>query len=530
MFKDYRKIQINKRRTFAIISHPDAGKSTLTEKFLFLGNIIRQVGMTQSKKSKNYIKSDWMKIEKKRGISITTSVMQIPYCGYLINLLDTPGHEDFSEDTYRVLTAVDFCLMVIDSAKGIEERTKKLIDVTRTYSIPIITFFNKLDRNSIDFIELIDQLERELKMVCSPITWPIDYGNFFTGIYHILEDIVYFNCRQYVHNDVKHSNIIHGLNNVLLDDIFGNKLVKQFREEIELIKVVYRPFNHLSFLHSNLTPVFFGSALKNFGVSHVLDSILKWAPPPTFKISHTRKVKSSEKKFSGFVFKIQANMDLKHRDRIAFIRIVSGEYEKGMKLYHVRTKKFFIKSEAFSFLAGTRFLISQAYPGDIIGIHSHNKIKIGDTFTEGENLKFLGISKFSPDIFKLIYLDNSLKKKQLLKGLIQLSEEGAIQVFRPITNNSLILGAIGDLQFDIVVERLKIEYNICIIYKKINVFSVRWIEAQRHDKIIDFKERNKVNLAVDIDDNLVYLSTTSINLSLIQARYPHIIFRDTCEY
>ncbi|AAO27190.1 peptide chain release factor 3 [Buchnera aphidicola str. Bp (Baizongia pistaciae)] len=523
---------LQKRRTFAIISHPDAGKTTLTEKFLLNGKIIRTSGTIKARRSKKYAKSDWMEIEKKKGISITTSVIQIPYNRYLINILDTPGHQDFSEDTYRVLTAVDFCVMIVDAAKGVEERTRKLIHVARTHRTPIITFINKLDRNSLDPIEILDQLEIELKIKCSPIIWPISCGKAFKGIYHIYNNLVYFYSYKTSEGINDTNNFLLKtccLNDVFLDKIIGLELAQEFREEVELVNSIYKAFNKRIFLESDLTPIFFGSALKNFGVNFLMQGILDWAPSPVFKKSNIRKVQPYEKNFSGFVFKIQANMDLRHRDRMAFIRIVSGKYRKRMKLYHVRIKKYIIQTEVFSFVAGDRFIIETAYPGDIIGFHSYNSIKIGDTFTEGEKLKFFGIPNFAPELFRLVSLVDPFHKKKLLKGLTQLSEEGAIQVFKPYENNELILGAIGSLQFDIVIERLKIEYNIFILVHKVNIFSIRWISSNSLDTLSTFKNQNKSCLALDINNHLVYLASSEINLRLVQSRYPDIIFNVTCE-
>lgn len=526
--------RFKKRRTFAIISHPDAGKTTLTENFLLNGKIIRVPGTIKSRGSGKYAKSDWMKIEKKRGISITTSIIQIEYGKYLINLLDTPGHKDFSEDTYRVLTAVDFCIIVIDASKGIEEQTRKLIRISRMRSIPILIFINKLDRNSRNPIELLDQLEFELKVKCTPIVWPIGCGTSFKGIYHIYTDTVFFCLNKNflsMYGLDCHSLKMKNINSsVLLNNILGLDIVRELREDLELINSVYVCFNVSLFLKSDLVPVYFGSALKNFGIDFLLKGILNWAPSPTCKKSNIRYVHSNEKNFSGFIFKIQANMDLKHRDRIAFLRIVSGQYKKNMKLYHVRIKKYILISDVFSFIAGDRFILDEAYPGDIIGFHSHKNIKIGDTFTEGEVLKFYdNISNFSPELFRRISLKNSLHKKKLLKGLLQLSEEGTIQVFKLLENNDFILGAIGKLQFDIVVERLRVEYNICVIIYSVQIFLVRWISSKSLEKLSCFKAENKFYLALDICDRLVYLASSKINLKLVQSRYPDIIFSDICD-
>ncbi|QCI16189.1 peptide chain release factor 3 [Buchnera aphidicola] len=520
MFNLNYKKEISKRRTFAIISHPDAGKTTITEKMLFLGKAIRTIGTIKGRGNRKYAKSDWMTIERERGISVTTSVMQFSYKDILMNLLDTPGHEDFSEDTYRILTAVDCCLVIIDAAKGIEERTRKLIEVSRVHNIPIITFINKLDRNSREPIDILDEIEKELQLSCIPITWPISCGKNFKGIYHIYDKVIYL----YKKNILLHDVNFFSLSNILLDQYLGKDLSKYTRQELELITNVYSKFDNKKFLTGNATPIFFGSALKNFGIDHVLSSLAQWAPPPLYRQSNARRVHPEEKKFTGFIFKIQANMDLKHRDRIAFMRIVSGQYQKGMKLKHVRIKKYITISDAFSFLAGDRILINEAYPGDVIGLHNHGTIKIGDTFTQGEEIKFIGIPSFAPEIFRRIYLADPLKQKQLMKGLIQLSEEGAIQVFRPIINNNIILGAIGILQFDVVIERLRIEYNINAMYEKINITIARWIRSKNNYSLYNFKKNNSSFLAYDACNQLIYLAPSIANLNVIMVQYNDIVF------
>ncbi|KEY91029.1 peptide chain release factor [Candidatus Photodesmus blepharus] len=519
--------QIQKRRTFAIISHPDAGKTTITEKILLFGNVIQKAGTVKSRGSNQYVKSDWMKIEKKRGISVTTSVMQFPYKDCLINLLDTPGHKDFSEDTYRTLTAVDSCLMVIDAAKGIEDRTRKLIKITRLRKTPIITFVNKLDRDVQEPMEILDAIQNEIG-ACTPISWPIGYGKRFRGLYHIHrnETILYKSGHGH---EIRKTHVIKDLYNLDLDKAIGKDLAENTREELELIINAYPKFDQNHFLASKLTPVYFGTALGNFGVDYILDGLTKWAPPPRFHQANERLVKASEEKFSGFVFKIQANMDHKHHDRIAFIRIVSGKYLRGMKINHVRINKI-IGADAVVFIAGCRKRAEQAYPGDIIGLHNHGTIKIGDTFTQGEKLKFSGIPNFAPEFLRRICLKEPLKQKQLLRALIHLSEEGAIQIFRPLQNNDLIVGAIGTLQFDVVVERLKIEYNVEIIYKDINAITARWIESENSRKLEEFKNKNRANLALDSGGNLSYIAPTMLNLNLVRERFPNIEFYSTREH
>ncbi|AHG76983.1 peptide chain release factor 3 [Mannheimia varigena] len=521
--------EVNKRRTFAIISHPDAGKTTITEKVLLYGNAIQTAGSVKGKGSAQHAKSDWMEMEKQRGISITTSVMQFPYNDCLVNLLDTPGHEDFSEDTYRTLTAVDSCLMVIDSAKGVEERTIKLMEVTRLRDTPILTFMNKLDRDIRDPMELLDEVESVLKINCAPITWPIGCGKLFKGVYHIYKDETYLYQTGQGHT-IQEVRIIKGLDNPELDQAVGDDLAQQLRDELELVQGASHEFEHEAFINGELTPVFFGTALGNFGVNHFLDGLTEWAPAPQARESDSRTVDASEEKFSGFVFKIQANMDPKHRDRVAFMRVVSGKYEKGMKLKHVRIGKDVVISDALTFMAGDRSHAEEAYAGDIIGLHNHGTIQIGDTFTQGEHLKFTGIPNFAPELFRRIRLKDPLKQKQLLKGLVQLSEEGAVQVFRPLINNDLIVGAVGVLQFDVVVSRLKSEYNVEAIYEAVNVATARWVECGDAKKFEEFKRKNEANLALDGGDNLTYIAPTMVNLNLAQERYPDVTFFKTREH
>ncbi|SBT16752.1 Peptide chain release factor 3 [Marinomonas gallaica] len=521
--------EVSKRRTFAIISHPDAGKTTITEKVLLFGRAIQSAGTVKGRGSNAHAKSDWMDMEKERGISITTSVMQFPYNECLVNLLDTPGHEDFSEDTYRTLTAVDSCLMVIDAAKGVEARTRKLMEVTRLRDTPIVTFMNKLDRDIRDPMDLLDEVENELKMMCAPITWPIGCGKLFKGVYHIHNDetLLYSTGQGHKIQDLR---VVKGLNNPELDEAVGEELAEQLREELELVMGASNEFDQELFLAGELTPVYFGTALGNFGVDHMLDALTQWAPAPMPRETHDRQVEATEEKFSGFVFKIQANMDPKHRDRIAFMRVVSGTYKQGMKMNHVRLGKQISISDAVTFMAGDRSRAEEAFAGDIIGLHNHGTIQIGDTFTQGENLKFSGIPNFAPELFRRIRLKDPLRQKQLLKGLVQLSEEGAVQVFRPMQNNDLIVGAVGVLQFDVVVARLKAEYNVEAIYENINVATARWVQAEEGKKFEEFKRKSEANLALDGGDNLTYIAPTMVNLNLAKERYPEVEFRATREH
>ena len=520
--------EVDKRRTFAIISHPDAGKTTITEKVLLFGNALQKAGTVKGKKSGQHAKSDWMEMEKERGISVTTSVMQFPYRECTVNLLDTPGHEDFSEDTYRTLTAVDSCLMVIDAAKGVEARTIKLMDVTRLRDTPIITFMNKLDRDTRDPIDLLDEVEKVLNIKCAPITWPIGMGKEFKGVYHLLKDETYLYKTGLGHT-IQDVRVVKGLSNPELDEAIG-VYAEEIRDMLELVKGASNEFNHDEFLAGELTPVFFGTAMGNFGVDHMLDGLVEWAPLPQGRETSQRKVESNEQKFSGFVFKIQANMDPKHRDRIAFCRIVSGKYEKGMKMHHSRIGKDVRISDAVTFLASDRELLEEAYAGDIIGLHNHGSIQIGDTFTAGEKFRFAGIPNFAPELFKRIRLKDPLKQKQLQKGLIQLAEEGAVQVFRPLQNNDLIVGAVGVLQFDVVVARLKGEYNVDAVYEHINVYTAQWVTSKDPRKLDEFRRKAEVNLSLDGGDNLAYIAPTRVNLALAKERYPDIEFHTTREH
>ncbi|EEF80160.1 peptide chain release factor 3 [Methylophaga thiooxydans] len=515
----------SKRRTFAIISHPDAGKTTLTEKLLYFGGAIQMAGSVKSRKTDRHATSDWMEMEKERGISVTSSVMQFPYNDRIVNLLDTPGHADFSEDTYRTLTAVDSALMVIDSAKGVEERTIKLMEVCRLRDTPILTFINKLDREGRDPIELMDEVETILNIQCAPITWPIGMGKGFKGIFHLLNDSVHL----FEPHSKEAGEVIEGLNNPRLDELFGS-MAEELREEIELVRGASHDFDLDAFLAGRLTPVFFGSAMNNFGVTELMDSFVEYAPAPQPRATKSREIAAEEEVFSGFVFKIQANMDPKHRDRIAFMRVCSGKYTKGMKMHQTRIGKDVTVANAVTFMAAEREQAEEAWPGDILGLHNHGTIQIGDTFTQGEDLQFTGIPYFAPELFRRVRLKDPLKNKALLKGLQQLSEEGATQLFRPLDNNDLILGAVGVLQFDVVVHRLKGEYNVECAYEPVQVYTARWVYADDERKLEEFKKKASTNLAYDGAGNLTYIAPTRVNLDLTVERWPDIDFRATREH
>jgi len=519
--------QANKRRTFAIISHPDAGKTTLTEKLLLFGGAIQLAGTVKGRKAARHATSDWMKLEQERGISVTSSVMQFPYRESIINLLDTPGHEDFSEDTYRTLTAVDSALMVIDAAKGVEDRTIKLMEVCRLRDTPIITFINKLDREGREPIDLLDEVEEILKIQCAPLTWPIGMGKNFKGVYDFSNDRIIIMSA--THGGKKlDGEVIDGLDNPRLDELFGT-LIADFREEVELVRGASHEFDHQAYLRGEMTPVLFGSAINNFGVQEILDALVDYAPAPLPRATNEREVDPTEEKFSGFVFKIQANMDPQHRDRVAFMRVCSGHFVPGMKMKQVRIGRDVKIPNAITFLAQERGHIEEAWPGDIIGLHNHGTIQIGDTFTIGEDLKFTGIPHFAPELFRRAVLKDPLKSKQLLKGLQQLSEEGATQLFRPMKNNDLILGAVGILQFDVVAQRLKDEYKVDAIFEPVNVATARWVECEDEKMLEEFQKKAADNLAIDGAGDLTYIAPTRVNLQLIEERWPDIAFRATRE-
>lgn len=519
--------EIKKRRTFAIISHPDAGKTTITEKLLLFGNAIQLAGSVKGKRGP-HAKSDWMTMEQERGISVTSSVMQFPYKERIVNLLDTPGHEDFSEDTYRTLTAVDSVLMVIDGAKGVEDRTIKLMEVCRLRDTPILSFINKMDRDIRDPIEVMDEVENVLKIAAAPINWPIGMGKGFKGVYNLYTDTIHL-YKQGQGHTIPEDVQIQGLDSSEASALFG-AYADEIREEIELVRGATHEFDLDAYLDGKLTPVFFGTALGNFGVREMLDGFVEWAPAPLGRDTSNRKVAADEENFSGFIFKIQANMDPKHRDRIAFMRVCSGRYTQGMKMHHVRLGKDIKIADAVTFLAGDRSHVEEAISGDIIGLHNHGTIQIGDTFTHGESLKFTGIPHFAPELFRRIRLKDPLKTKQLQRGLQQLSEEGSTQVFFPLNNNDIVVGAVGVLQFEVVAYRLKDEYKVEAIYEPVNVTTARWVECSDEKKFAEFKRKCADNLALDGGGHLTYLAPTRVNLSLSEERYPDVAFWATREH
>ncbi len=519
--------EVRRRRTFAIISHPDAGKTTLTEKLLLFGGAIQMAGTVKGRKAARHATSDWMRLEQQRGISVTSSVMQFPYRECIVNLLDTPGHEDFSEDTYRTLTAVDSALMVIDAAKGVEERTVKLMEVCRLRDTPIMTFINKLDRDGRAPIELLDEIEKVLRIRTSPVTWPIGMGRELRGIYHLLEDRIYAYAAG-ERGRVGENRTIDGLASAearaFLEDLAG-----PFGEEIALVKGATEPFDAEAYRAGRQTPVFFGSAINNFGVEELLASFVRHAPDPLARSARERTVEPLERALTGFVFKIQANMDPGHRDRIAFLRLCSGRYARGMRLYHARLAKEIRVADALTFMAADREQAEEAYAGDIIGLHNHGTINIGDTFTEGERLTFTGVPDFAPEIFRRAALKDPLRMKALHKGLAQLCEEGATQLFKPLRNNDLILGAVGPLQFEVVAFRLQDEYGVQCAFDPVAIHTARWIAGEER-KVEEFRARALENLALDHAGALVYLAPSRVNLELTLERWPDITFSETREH
>jgi peptide chain release factor 3 len=519
--------EVKRRRTFAIISHPDAGKTTLTEKLLLYGGAIQMAGTVKARKSGRHATSDWLEIEKQRGISVASSVMQFAYDDCVINLLDTPGHQDFSEDTYRVLTAVDAAVMVVDAAKGVEAQTIKLLEVCRLRNTPIITFINKLDREVREPLEVLDEIESVLKIHCAPVTWPIGMGKRFQGVYHLLNDEVL----RFTPGEEK-AGEVEVLRGAQIDGLAQHcpAEMQTMRDETELVLGAGASFDLQEFLHGKQTPVFFGSGINNFGVREVLRALIDWAPPPCPRETDKRLVQPDEPAFTGFVFKIQANMDPNHRDRIAFMRVCSGRYTSGMKVKHRRTGKEMKLANAVTFMANERTRMEDAYAGDIIGIHNHGQLQIGDVLTEGEALTFKGIPYFAPELFSRARLRDPMKAKQLEKGLRQLGEEGAVQVFSPLLDNAPLIGAVGQLQFEVVEHRLKDEYGVDAVFERAGIHTARWVTCPDVNHLNEFVKANQGRLAKDVDGNYAYLADTGVNLRLAQERWPKVQFHATREH
>ena len=520
--------EIKRRRTFAIISHPDAGKTTLTEKLLLFGGAIHVAGAVKSNKIKKTATSDWMEIEKQRGISVATSVMGFNYGDYKINILDTPGHQDFAEDTYRTLTAVDSVIIVVDVAKGVEQQTRKLMEVCRMRNTPVIIFVNKLDREGRDPFEILDELEAELKISVRPLSWPINIGAKFKGVYNIYEHSLdlFTPSKTQVTERVE----IDSVNDPRIDEAVGERDATKLREDLELIEGVYPELDVNEYLDGKVAPVFFGSALNTFGVKELLDCFVKIAPSPRPVAAEERQVNPEEEPFSGFVFKIHANMDPNHRDRIAFLKICSGLFERNRNYLHVRSGKQLKFSSPTAFMAEKKSVIDFAYPGDIVGLHDTGNFKIGDTFTEGEKLKFTGIPSFAPEQFRYIENADPLKFKQLAKGIDQLMDEGVAQLFTSALNGRKIIGTVGALQFEVIQYRLEHEYNASCRWEPISIYKACWIESDDTARLADFKRRKHTNMAVDKHGRDVFLADTSYALALAQDNFKEIRFHFTSEF
>ena len=519
--------EVSRRRTFAIISHPDAGQTTLTEKLLLYAGAIHIAGSVKSRKASRYATSDWMEIEKQRGISVASSVMQMEYGDCVINLLDTPGHRDFSEDTYRVLTAVDAALMVIDAANGIEPQTLRLLQVCRAQNTPVITFVNKMDREVREPMDLVDEIERTLGMPVVPCTWPVGMGKQFKGVFDLRHD----SMRVFLPGEdrVGGHDTIQGLDNPVAAERFGDVFVHA-RQEMSLVRGVSPTFDRETFLAGRQTPLFFGSAINNFGVQEVLDALVAFAPAPRARRAIQRTVDPMEPKFTGVVFKIQANMDPGHRDRVAFIRVCSGHFERGMKLRNCRTGKDFRPNTVVSFLSQRRDRVEDAYAGDIIGIPNHGVLQLGDTLTEGEDLQFTGLPFFAPELFQTVEIADPLRSKQLRTGLAQLGEEGAIQVFKPVAGGLLLLGAIGQLQFEVVAHRLKHEYGCEARLAPARYNSARWVTADDPKEMKRFIDANAHRIAYDAVEAPTFLAAYDAEIKVAHEHWPHIRFHALREH
>ena len=520
--------EIRRRRTFAIISHPDAGKTTLTEKLLLFGGAIHVAGAVKSNKIKKTATSDFMEIERQRGISVATSVMGFEYKGVKINILDTPGHEDFAEDTYRTLTAVDSVIIVIDGAKGVETQTRKLMNVCRMRKTPVMVFINKLDRPALDPFDLMDEVERELQIKVRPLAFPISNGPSFKGVYNLYENnLSLFLTDEKLTADAETVDI--KLDSPDLELHIGRE-ARQLREDVELVDGVYEPFDREAYLRGELAPVFFGSAINNFGVRELLECFIRIAPSPRPSATAERPVQPDESRMTGFVFKIHANMDPNHRDRIAFLKICSGVFERNRNYLHVRSGKQLKFSSPTAFMAEKKSVIDTAYPGDIVGLHDTGNFKIGDTFTEGEKLAFTGIPSFAPELFRYIENADPLKFKQLGKGIDQLMDEGVAQLFTSSLNGRKIIGTVGALQFEVIQYRLEHEYGAKCRYEPISIYKACWIESDNAEQLADFKRRKHTNMAVDKHGRDVFLADTSYALSLAQENFKDIRFHFTSEF
>jgi peptide chain release factor 3 len=522
-------VEIEKRRTFGIISHPDAGKTTLTEKLLLFGGAIQTAGAVKNNKIKKSATSDFMEIEKQRGISVATSVMAFEYSGKQINILDTPGHKDFAEDTYRTLTAVDSVILVIDCANGVEEQTKRLMEVCRMRKTPVIIFINKMDRDGKDPFELLDELESSLDIHVRPLAWPIGMGDRFQGVYNVYDK----NINLFSANKTKIEREVVSINDINdpeLDELIGEKPAAELREELETVEGVYDPFDRDAYLAGDVAPVFFGSAVNNFGVRELLDTFVRISPSPRGRDADKKRVEPEDKKFSGFIFKIHANLDPKHRDRIAFLRVVSGKFERNTFYNHVRLDKKFKFPNPTSFMAQDKSVIDEAYPGDVVGLYDTGNFKIGDTLNEGEDFMFKGIPSFSPEMFQELENLDPMKSKQLEKGVSQLMDEGVAQLFIQQPGNRKIIGTVGQLQFEVISYRLEHEYGAKCRFVPRSFHKACWVTSDNEDQLRDFMRAKAQYIAKDKDDNLVFLAETSFLLQMAEKDYPDLTFHTTSEF
>jgi peptide chain release factor 3 len=513
-----KEIEINRRRTFAIISHPDAGKTTLTEKFLLYGGAIQLAGQVRAKGESRRTRSDFMKMEQDRGISVSASAMSFEYKNYRFNLVDTPGHSDFSEDTYRTLTAVDSAIMVIDGAKGVESQTKKLFEVCRLRDMPVFTFCNKMDQESRDILEIIDEIQSNLAIDVTPASWPIGVGKEFLGCYDLLNDRLEIMDRS-ERNIVSESVQIKGLDDPKIETYVPEQLLAQLREEVEMARELLPPFDQKAFLEGTLSPIWFGSAINSFGVQELMDGLGNFGPEPLLREAEPRSINAFEESVSGFVFKVQANMDPKHRDRVAFVRICSGHFKRGMKLMHVRSKKVMAISNPVLFLAADRELAEEAWAGDIIGIPNHGQLRIGDALTEGEKIRFIGIPSFAPELLKSVRSTDPMKGKNLEKALIQFAEEGAAKLFKPMIGSGFIVGVVGALQFEVLASRIEIEYGIPVHFDTTQFTSARWVTGSRNE-IEEFSNSNKGHMAEDNDGDPVFMTRLQWDIDRVERDYP----------
>ena len=520
--------EIAKRRTFGIVSHPDAGKTTLTEKLLLFGGAIQKAGAVKSSKIKDHARSDWMEIEKQRGISVATSVMGFVYKDIKINLLDTPGHQDFAEDTYRTLTAVDSVIMVVDCVKGVEMQTEKLMEVCRMRNTPVLCFINKLDREGQDPFDLLDEIEAKLRIKVHPLSWPISMGKSFKGVYSLYEkSLKLFTPSK---TTIEEAIEITDINDPIIDQYVGENNAKQLRTDVELLNGVYPELDVQDYLDGKVAPVFFGSAVNNFGVKELLDTFIRIAPAPIPRETTLRLVKPEETKFSGFIFKIHANMDPKHRNRIAFLRVCSGKFERGSNYLHVRQAKNIRFSNATAFMAQDRETVDEAWPGDIVGLFDTGNLKIGDSLTEGEKGIYTGIPSFSPEIFKEVVNKDAMKTKQMEKGLLQLMEEGVAQMFVYELGKKKVIGTVGALQFEVIQFRLKNEYSATVEFVPQNIFKACWISSKDERKLQEFINSKQRHIALDKDGKLVFMAESRAWLQMVRDNFPDINFHFTSEF